>query len=203
MTLLLLLATACGDEQGAGDPGMPTLLLGDSVGLQEGDSAFVGQPYHLEIAADGSFLVSDLFSKRVLVFRRDGSFAGSIGRRGSGTGEFDRPSQLALGGDSLLYVLTEKPTANHGGHGGRHGGSRRNDVHGFSYPPRHPSLGGDLLPQLRACLRVPPWLAPAQPRGRVCLVNTFVRVFAFVRVFVVNPDQSRIIPSENCRPPRM
>lgn len=82
-----------------------TLVALDSIVLQESDTSYIGQPFDLAVGPDGSFFISDGFTRQVLVFARDGRYLRGIGRRGSGPGEFSGPTWLALAGDSLLYVV--------------------------------------------------------------------------------------------------
>lgn len=94
---------ACGRD--APPVAAPSLVLVDSLVLQENDSTYVSEPFDLVARPDGGFLISDVFTKRVLRYRRNGAFAGSIGREGEGPREFTNPTWLALSGDSLLYVV--------------------------------------------------------------------------------------------------
>jgi hypothetical protein len=96
---------ACGRD--ASPVAEPSLVLVDSLVLQEDDSTYVAEPFDLVASPDGGFLISDVFTKRVLRYRRDGAFAGSIGREGKGPREFVNPTWLALAGDSLLYVVND------------------------------------------------------------------------------------------------
>lgn len=109
VALVAALATlaACGGDAPWSRAPTPALVLVDSVTLEENDSSYVGEPFDLVVRSDGTFLVSDVFTKRVLSFQRNGSFAGAIGREGKGPGEFTNPTWLALAGDTLLYVVNQ------------------------------------------------------------------------------------------------
>lgn len=55
-------------------------------------------------AASGRLYVADTAEHRIHIFERDGSLAGSIGRRGTGDGEFNYPTYLWLTPEGRLYV---------------------------------------------------------------------------------------------------
>ncbi len=104
----LVTLSACGRDTSSPrnrSAGSPDLVLLDSVMLAENDSAYLGEPFDLVVGTDGSFLISDVFTKRVIRYRRDGTLAGTIGREGKGPGEFTTPTWLAAAGDTLLYVV--------------------------------------------------------------------------------------------------
>jgi len=78
-----------------------------SLELDEPDSAFVGQPVDLAIHTDGSLLVADGISSRVLRFDRSGRLIQVLGGPGDGPGEIGSPTAV-FSWDSLIVV----------GHGG-------------------------------------------------------------------------------------
>ncbi|MCX7165846.1 MAG: hypothetical protein NTV11_06180 [Rhodocyclales bacterium] len=55
-------------------------------------------------AASGRLYVADTAEHRIHIFERDGSLAGSIGRRGTGDGEFNFPTYLWRTPEGRLYV---------------------------------------------------------------------------------------------------
>ena len=55
-------------------------------------------------AASGRLYVADTAEHRIHIFERDGSLAGSIGRRGTGDGEFNYPTYLWRTPEGRLYV---------------------------------------------------------------------------------------------------
>lgn len=55
-------------------------------------------------AASGRLYVVDTAEHRIHIFERDGSLAGSIGRRGTGDGEFNYPTYLWRTAEGRLYV---------------------------------------------------------------------------------------------------
>jgi DNA-binding beta-propeller fold protein YncE len=54
--------------------------------------------------ANGRLYVADTAEHRIHIFERDGSLAGSIGRRGTGDGEFNYPTYLWRTPEGRLYV---------------------------------------------------------------------------------------------------
>ncbi len=54
--------------------------------------------------ASGRLHVADTAEHRIHIFERDGSLAGSIGRRGAGDGEFNFPTYLWRTPEGVLYV---------------------------------------------------------------------------------------------------
>lgn len=72
-------------------------------------------PLHLDVkltqptgiafdAASGRLYVADTAAHRIHIFERDGSLAGSLGRRGTGDGEFNFPTYLWRTPQGRLYV---------------------------------------------------------------------------------------------------
>ena len=107
----MFLIPGCGSESGepvtAGAAG-PTLTPVDSIQLPEADTLYIGNPYALVVdPLDGSFYISDIFSARVLRFRRDGSLMLVYGRPGEGPGEFrGGPRAPMLIDDSTVAAQT-------------------------------------------------------------------------------------------------
>ncbi len=103
----MFLIPGCGSESGervTADAAGPTLTPVDSILLPEGDTLYIGNPYALVVDPyDGSFHISDIFSSRVLRFRRDGSLMLVYGRPGEGPGEF-------RGGPELRCSSTIRPS---------------------------------------------------------------------------------------------
>ncbi len=107
----MFLIPGCGSESGervAADAAGPTLTPVDSILLPEGDTLYIGNPYALVVdPLDGSFYISDIFSSRVLRFRRDGSLMLVYGRPGEGPGEFrGGPRAPMLIDDSTVAAQT-------------------------------------------------------------------------------------------------
>lgn len=106
--LAALAACAAGDER-IGEsrrPSLrgPTLLVIDSVDLQESDSVFVSKVNAIVAQGNGRMLVADAGIGRVLEFGTDGRLVRTFGRRGKGPGELSSPSWMVVLGDSLLLV---------------------------------------------------------------------------------------------------
>jgi hypothetical protein len=102
----LVLLAACANDQ----PALltPRLVPADSVLLAGTEDAWFGTGAALAVAADGSFLASDPAGYTVRHFSAQGQHVRSLGRRGSGPGEFaGPPGPLAVDGDSLLHVIVQ------------------------------------------------------------------------------------------------
>ena len=89
----------------------PTLILEDSVVLQETDEHFLGGPMEMFLGDDGSFFVIDSFAGAVLRFGRSGRHIRTYGRRGKGPGEF---SHVGIAGfaSEVLGVADGNPPRN-------------------------------------------------------------------------------------------
>lgn len=104
------LAAGCGhgDEvwRPRPDAAGPSVRIIDSVVLQEPDSAPLGaHTSFFARSAGGEFFVGDVDRRTVVRFAPDGRFAGTIGTRGDGPGEFELPGAIVvLPGDSVLVV---------------------------------------------------------------------------------------------------
>lgn len=102
------LIPGCGSESGEpviADTAGPTLTPVDSILLAEADTLYIGNPYTPVIDPfDGSFYIPDIFSGRLLRFRRDGSLMLVYGRPGEGPGEF-------RGGPRTPMVLDDSTVA--------------------------------------------------------------------------------------------
>ena len=104
----MILIHGCGPEPGErafADAAGPALVPIDSILLREADSLYIGNPYTPVIDPfDGSFYIPDIFSGRILRFRRDGSLMLVYGRPGEGPGEF-------RGGPRVPMVLDDSTVA--------------------------------------------------------------------------------------------
>ncbi|MCY4399131.1 MAG: hypothetical protein OXE96_07325 [Gemmatimonadetes bacterium] len=104
----MILIQACGPETGeraSADAVGPALVPIDSILLPEADTLYIGNPYGLVVDPfDGSFYISDIFSGRLLRFRRDGRLMLVYGRPGEGPGEF-------RGGPRVPMVLDDSTVA--------------------------------------------------------------------------------------------
>ena len=59
----------------------------------------------LEVDDEGNIYVLDSRECRIQVFNKDGDYLQTIGRKGEGPGEFQRPSRMYLSPDAKLYVI--------------------------------------------------------------------------------------------------
>lgn len=86
----------------------PSLILEDSVILQETSQVYVGQPVEMFLGDDGSIFVIDGFSNSVVRFDEMGRIVETYGRHGGGPGEF---SYIGAGGfaQRVLGVLDGRP----------------------------------------------------------------------------------------------
>ncbi|MCK5841779.1 MAG: 6-bladed beta-propeller [Candidatus Sabulitectum sp.] len=77
----------------------------DTIGIELGDSNYVfGQTDAALFGTRGEILVLDGSKKQISVFSPDGEFLRTIGRQGSGPGEFLRPMAMALLGNGQIAV---------------------------------------------------------------------------------------------------
>ncbi len=105
----MILIHGCGPEPGervfSADAAGPALVPIDSILLREADSLYIGNPYTPVVDPfDGSFYIPDIFSGKLLRFRRDGNLMLVYGRPGEGPGEFD-------GGPRTPMVLDDSTVA--------------------------------------------------------------------------------------------
>lgn len=96
--------SACGPGE-APATGTLKLVPAGEVALVETDSTFVGEAYGLVLHPDGSMLIPDRKNATIRVYSSTGAFTASLGRSGSGPGEFAPfPVRLDLASESLLVV---------------------------------------------------------------------------------------------------
>lgn len=84
LTLLALLTASAALGQLPG----PSLILLDTLILQEDAEHYVSAPVGVLQGRDGSFLISDVFANAILEFASDGRFVRAFGGPGQGPGEF-------------------------------------------------------------------------------------------------------------------
>lgn len=82
----------------------PTLILEDSVVLEETDDMFLGQPVEMLIGTDGAIFVIDGFSNSVAHFDSRGRQVRTYGGPGRGPGEFSYIGVGGSAGDVLAVV---------------------------------------------------------------------------------------------------
>jgi DNA-binding beta-propeller fold protein YncE len=95
------------------DEGSRRIVIYDGIGLflRAIESELLAKPVDVAVSRDGGriYVVDmggiDTDSHRVVVFDANGGHVTTIGRRGSGPGEFNLPTAAAVAGDGTLYVL--------------------------------------------------------------------------------------------------
>lgn len=63
-----------------------------------------GKPVGLTVHPDGRIFVADTHYHRVLIYDRDANLVGSFGSEGSGEGEFQLPTDVAVDAEGFIYV---------------------------------------------------------------------------------------------------
>ncbi|MCK5133736.1 MAG: 6-bladed beta-propeller [Candidatus Sabulitectum sp.] len=104
--LVLLIFSSCNtkffeDPEDIAEEVFPTidlwLTITDSIGVEYGDSNLVfAMPNHALQISRNRIVVMDLLKARISVFDTSGNYISSIGRQGSGPGEFLQPSWFSL-----------------------------------------------------------------------------------------------------------
>jgi len=107
--LILLLLSGCGSEPGP-DLGDWTLkengrTLNKDLQVSETERYFFGDIQDLDVTSDGRIVALDAEAHHVKVLRPDGSLIDTLGRRGQGPGEFQRPTNIAVARGDSLYVF--------------------------------------------------------------------------------------------------
>lgn len=81
----------------------PRLVLLDTLILEEPDSLFLASPgATFQIAPDGLMYIPELTTNRLVIYGPGGALLGSLGRSGSGPGEFRSIDAFGHVGDSIL-----------------------------------------------------------------------------------------------------
>ncbi|MBD3278221.1 MAG: 6-bladed beta-propeller [Candidatus Aegiribacteria sp.] len=107
LVLLIQCAYLCGcsepshvlDDSTSNRSDHPVLVLSkvDSIGVELGDSNYVfGNILDAAFLPDGRILLLDVRKDQISVFSPEGEFLDSFGREGSGPGEFNEPSSIAV-----------------------------------------------------------------------------------------------------------
>ncbi|MCD6589321.1 MAG: 6-bladed beta-propeller [Candidatus Fermentibacteraceae bacterium] len=120
--LSLIVVAACGNESQGTDSAleqqagnetagavMPEvdhwLVVTDSIGVELGDSNFVfGQIVGAQFMPDGDIVVADMMKSKISIFSPEGEFVASAGRQGSGPGEYQLVSTVAVTAEGGLIV---------------------------------------------------------------------------------------------------
>lgn len=111
MTLLLLVASACGADQQPSEKAARSLIdptrhpIHIGVESQESRDAAIGTVIAARVTESGDHVVVlDFAPPFVKVFRRNGTLRTAFGRSGGGAGELRGTAALAVAGDSLLLL---------------------------------------------------------------------------------------------------
>ncbi len=114
LSILALVFVACGtqEEQIAEAPAPDTtfpphfsITAVDTIGIELGDSNYVfAQTDAALFSPAGEIIVLDGSKKQISVFSSNGEFLRTVGREGSGPGEFLRPMAMAMLGNGQLAV---------------------------------------------------------------------------------------------------
>lgn len=78
------------------------LVLERKLGDAGGGSGSLARPSALGVDRTGRVVVLDLAGDGIVVFGADGRFANTIGRKGSGPGEYRGPAALGVRGDTVM-----------------------------------------------------------------------------------------------------
>lgn len=102
--LALAVTLACSGADVAGSEPHARLVLTDSIVLEQGDSNFLARPSAILADAEG-YWVADMNLGNLRRYDREGGYERTMGRKGSGPGEFGSPFRLASAGTDRLMVL--------------------------------------------------------------------------------------------------
>jgi hypothetical protein len=109
---LILAAVACNrdrpQERAAAMPAVPfdsVFRLADTLTPEQPDSMPIGLVSGIDFAPDGSFVITDVRSMRVLRYAADGRLLGHMGRLGFGPGEFQMPMFPVIDQRGRIHVL--------------------------------------------------------------------------------------------------
>ena len=80
----------------------------DSVQIRETDTLFLSRPAQIVLGAGGHVFLTDAREPRVIDIGPGGRIERVFGRKGSGPGEFEAPTAMAISGDTLLAVYDHR-----------------------------------------------------------------------------------------------
>lgn len=92
------------DKEGGEGKAGATLVVVDSLDLQESDTVIVAKPVAFTVGTDGHYFMGDMTSSKVYRFNRDGLFVRSYGRLGRGPGEMIWTNHAFVLHDTILAV---------------------------------------------------------------------------------------------------
>ncbi|MCI0515911.1 peptidyl-alpha-hydroxyglycine alpha-amidating lyase family protein [candidate division KSB1 bacterium] len=87
-----------------GDRDNLRLQIFDLDGNHQATWTHVGAPWGLDLAADGSFIMTDGYAERVVRFDTHGKILGALGEKGRSAGRFAFAHGVAVGRGSEIYV---------------------------------------------------------------------------------------------------
>lgn len=99
--VVLVCASGCAEES-ASSP--PTFELVGRIPLDLGDDHFIGRATDLVRDERGWLYIPDVFEHTVWVVDSAGREVRSIGRKGKGPGEIEKPAAVAISGDTLAVL---------------------------------------------------------------------------------------------------
>ena len=100
---MFALATGCGSEAARGRP-LSGLALLDTISIRETDRQYLARPVSIAMSDRRGFFITDAFTKTVHQVDASGAMVQTVGRYGSGPGEYLAPVTLAVSNDSILLV---------------------------------------------------------------------------------------------------
>ncbi|MCD4776793.1 MAG: hypothetical protein K8S15_12175 [Candidatus Aegiribacteria sp.] len=81
------------------------LVITDSIRVEIGDPDYIfGRPIYMTHSPDGNIMFLDRIKHMAFMYTPEGEFIRSIGREGSGTGEFNLPSSMAFYSNGNLLI---------------------------------------------------------------------------------------------------
>ncbi|PIE51424.1 hypothetical protein CSA37_11900 [Candidatus Fermentibacteria bacterium] len=115
LALAILLLSGCGEQGTAGEEDVSReqdsgdaasldfpeidywLMITDSIGIELGDSNYVfGTIVSAQVMPDGNIAVADMMKARINIYTPEGQYVTSVGRSGSGPGEYQMLASMSV-----------------------------------------------------------------------------------------------------------
>lgn len=81
-----------------------------TIGLEEGDNNYIFYKIRgIDVDSEGRIYVLDGGNHRIQVFDKDGKFLKTIGKKGQGPGELNKPTSISLGSDGKIFITEYLP----------------------------------------------------------------------------------------------